>query len=112
MRNKYGAVKTTTDDGITHDSAKEARRWDELRLLHRAGEIRELKRQVVIKLEGKNGPLLSRKGRQMKLTVDFQYRDRARGWAVVHEDSKGFPTRDFEVRWAAANAMGIEVELT
>lgn len=37
--NKYHAVKTTVD-GITFDSKAEARRYGELKLMHRAGEIR------------------------------------------------------------------------
>jgi hypothetical protein len=43
---KYGNIKTTTSDGITHDSRKEANRWCELLLLQRAGKIYDLKRQV------------------------------------------------------------------
>jgi hypothetical protein len=31
------------------------------------------------------------------------------GWATVYEDAKGHPTRDYEVRRAVAQAMGIEV---
>ena len=106
--NKYGAIKTTVD-GITFDSKREAERWCELRLLERAGEIRNLRRQVVIPLEGRDGPLKTRKGQQMRLTVDFTYEDRRLGWAVVYEDAKGSPTRDYEVRRAVAQAMGIEV---
>ena len=37
-RNKYNAVKTVVD-GITFDSKKEARRYSELLLLEKAGEI-------------------------------------------------------------------------
>lgn len=40
-RSKYGAVKTTAD-GIVFDSAKEARRYEELRLMEKAGEIQGL----------------------------------------------------------------------
>lgn len=106
--NKFRAIATTVD-GIRFDSLKEARRWGELRLLERAGQIRNLKRQVAIDLQGKNGPLRTRKGRCMRLTVDFVYEDSRLGWAAVYEDSKGVPTRDYEVRRAVAQAMGIEV---
>jgi len=41
---KYRNRKTTLD-GMTFDSAKEARRWQELKLLEAAGEIRRLRRQ-------------------------------------------------------------------
>ena len=49
-RHKYGARRTTTADGITHDSKAEADRWDVLRMLERAGAIRDLRRQVVFPL--------------------------------------------------------------
>jgi len=44
-RNKYGNKKTVVD-GIVFDSKKEANRYCELKLLEKAGEIRDLKRQV------------------------------------------------------------------
>jgi hypothetical protein len=108
MANKFGAIATEVD-GIRFDSLKEARRWGELRLMERAGEIRNLERQVVIPLHGKNGPLKTRTGRQMKITVDFAYEDRRLGWARVYEDSKGKPTRDYEVRKAVVEAMGVRI---
>lgn len=109
--NKYSAVATVVD-GIRFPSLKEARRWGELKLMERAGEIRNLRRQVPIMLEGRDGPVRSRKGRQMRLTVDFVYEDRRLNWATVYEDSKGKPTRDYEVRRGVAQAMGIEVRET
>lgn len=42
--NKFGARKTTLD-GVTFDSAGEAKRWSVLRLMERAGEIEHLRRQ-------------------------------------------------------------------
>ncbi|MBS6476088.1 MAG: DUF1064 domain-containing protein, partial [Clostridiales bacterium] len=42
---KYRSKKTTVD-GITFDSRREAARWQELKLLERAGSITELERQV------------------------------------------------------------------
>lgn len=48
--NKYYNIKTTTSDGITHDSRKEANRWCELKLLERAGKIRLLQRQIKFEL--------------------------------------------------------------
>ena len=47
---KYHNIKTTTSDGITHDSIKEANRWCELKLLERAGKITDLQRQVPFEL--------------------------------------------------------------
>ncbi|MEP0454477.1 MAG: DUF1064 domain-containing protein, partial [Roseibium sp.] len=63
---KYGAQRTVVD-GVTFDSKKEAARWAQLCLLQRAGQISDLKRQVVVPLVGRDGPLLSRKGRQMRI---------------------------------------------
>ena len=106
-RQKYNA-KRQTIDGITFDSKKEARRYQELMLLERAGEICDLRRQVVVKLEGRDGPLLTRTGRKMKITVDFAYTDIKTG-LTVYEDAKGMPTRDYEVRRAVAAAQGVDV---
>ena len=104
---KYSAQRITVD-GITFDSKREAKRWTELKLLEQAGEIIELRRQVVVPLEGRDGPLLARKGRQMRITVDFGYVEVATG-LTIYEDAKGMPTRDYEVRRAVAAAQGVEV---
>lgn len=106
-RNKYSAQRTVID-GISFDSRREARRWAELCLLERAGEIADLRRQVPLMLEGRDGPLLTRTGRRMRLTVDFSYTDLRTG-LTVFEDAKGHPTRDYEVRRAVAEAQGVKV---
>lgn len=105
--NKFGAQRETVD-GITFDSKREARRWQQLLLLERAGKIADLRRQVPIMLEGRDGPVLTSKGRQMRLTLDFAYTDLATG-LTVFEDAKGKPTRDYEVRRGVAAAQGVEV---
>lgn len=81
----------------------------ELQLLERAGEITDLRRQVRIDLMGQHRPLHTRTGRKMRLTVDFAYREN--GIAVL-EDTKGMWTRDFEVRYAVAIAMGLNLRVT
>lgn len=48
-RNKFHAVKITTPDGV-FDSKKEYKRWQELLLLQKAGEITDLRRQVEFEL--------------------------------------------------------------
>ncbi len=106
-RNKFSAKRTELD-GIPFDSKREAKRWAELCLLEKAGEIANLRRQVVLELEGRDGPLLTRTGRRMRLTVDFAYTDLRTG-RTIYEDAKGVPTRDYEVRRAVAAAQGIEV---
>ena len=104
---KYRA-KPVNVDGIRFDSKREARYWCNLQLRVKAGEIKDLERQVVVFLEGRDGPVLTRKGRPMRITLDF-------GYTVVATekrelvDAKGMPTRDYEVRRAVAAAQGVEV---
>jgi hypothetical protein len=111
MASKYRA-KPQTIDGHRFPSKKEATRYQELMILQRAGEIRNLRLQVPIMLQGRDAPLRSRSGRPMRLTVDFVYEDKRLNWATVYEDCKGVPTRDYEVRKAVAEAMGYEIKET
>lgn len=82
--NKYHSCKVDTDDG-KFDSKLELRRWNELKLLERAGEISELKRQVRI-------PLIeaSKYGREIAYIADFSYRENGK---TVVEDTKSEATR-------------------
>lgn len=105
-RNKYGARRVIVD-GITFDSDREAKRWALLQLRVKAGEITDLERQVKVPLFGRDGPLLTRTGRHMRITLDFAYREH--DGRKVYEDSKGMPTRDYEVRRAVAAAQGVEI---
>ena len=66
---KYHSRKTAVD-GIVFDSAKEARRYVELKLLERAGKIRDLKLQPEFVLQPgfrKNGKTY----RQIAYKADF-----------------------------------------
>lgn len=94
---KYGNRKITRD-GMTFDSIKEYRRWCELSLLERAGEITGLERQVkyvlipaqyapdTVTARGKikRGKLLER---ECAYVADFRYQ--MDGETVV-EDVKGY----------------------
>lgn len=110
---KYGNKKTRTSDGILHDSRKEALRWQQLLLLERAGEIKDLKRQVEFLLipdqrepstevyqkgekKGmpKEGKLIERK---VVYVADFVYTDKRTGKRVV-EDTKGVKTKDYIIK--------------
>lgn len=90
MMSKYGNIKTTTSDGITHDSIKEANRWCELKLLERAGRIQHLQRQVkyalIPKQEGE---------RAVEYIADFVYRENGN---LVVEDVKGKKTKDYIIK--------------
>lgn len=91
---KYGAVATVVD-GIRFDSKAEARRYVELRLLEKAGEIRELSLQPKF-------PLLSPAGHGHARAVvgyyiaDFRYREGPNGTLRI-EDVKGMKTALY--RW-------------
>lgn len=81
---KYNNTKIRVD-GRLFDSKAEAARWQELQLLERAGEIKELERQVEYELIPKQ------KGeRAVKYIADFRYVDQD-GKTVV-EDTKGVKT--------------------
>lgn len=97
-RNKYHAKKTVRD-GQVFDSRKEARRYTELLLLQRAGEISDLRTQVEFELipaqreEDTIGPRGGVKQgkvieRAVKYVADFVYIDKT-GQTVV-EDAKGY----------------------
>jgi hypothetical protein len=107
-RTKYGAKKTQVGE-VTFDSKKEAQRFMELQLLERAGEISNLRRQVKIDLMGQHRPLYTRTGRKMRYTADFAY---VEDGVEVIEECKGHWTRDFEVRYAVAIAMGLNLRVT
>ena len=87
---KYGNAKVEVD-GMPFDSKREAARWRELRLLERAGEISDLRRQVryelVPKLPGE---------RPVDYIADFVYRDKD-GNEVV-EDVKGVRTPVYVIK--------------
>lgn len=105
-KNKFGAKKTVVD-GIEFHSAKEAKRYQELRLLERAGEISHLELQPVFKLAIGNDPVLIRSkgypnGRQAKYIGDFSYFN---GKHRVVEDAKGFRTPEYKLKKALVEAM-------
>lgn len=104
--NKYGNRKIT-DDGEVFDSRKEYRRWKELLLLLKAGEITHLQRQVKYTLipaqrepdiTGPKGGI--RRGklieREVSYLADFVYND-IDGQVVV-EDCKGMRTKDYIIK--------------
>ena len=89
---KYRNVKTTVD-GITFDSAKEARRWSELKLMERAGLIYDLQRQVpfvLIPKQMRDGKVVER---PVIYKADFTYTEN--GQEVV-EDTKSDATKTKE----------------
>ena len=104
---KYGNRKIVME-GIVFDSKKEARRYNELLLLEKAGEIGALKRQVkyllipaqrepdIIGPRGgkKQGKLIEK---ECSYIADFVYYDRNK-MEVIVEDVKGFRTADYKIK--------------
>jgi predicted peptidase len=104
---KYHNRKVKTNDGIVHDSRKEAVRWEELKLLEKAGAITDLKRQMEFLLippqyeeitTGKRKKKTKRKlvERSVVYIADFVYHDETGD--IVVEDTKGFKTRDYIIK--------------
>ena len=102
---KYHSRKITVN-GETFDSKKEYLRYQELKLLERAGKISDLQRQVKFVLipaqrepdtTGSRGGV--KKGKVIELEcsyiADFVYWDE--GGQIV-EDTKGFKTKDYLIK--------------
>jgi len=86
-RSKYHNNKTEVD-GEVFDSEKEAKRWIELKMLLKVGEIGLLRRQVEYELnEGGTHSLV--------YIADFVYMVVKTGETIV-EDAKGFLTREYK----------------
>nr|DAH20738.1 MAG TPA: Endonuclease [Caudoviricetes sp.] len=107
---KYRNKKVEVD-GILFDSKKEANRYIELKLLKKAGEITDLKRQVRYELiprqreqstemykagphkgEYKPGKVVEQ---SCYYVADFVYKE---GENIVVEDTKGMRTKDYVIK--------------
>lgn len=101
----------------TFSSLAETRRYDQLVILERAGEIRNLRTHVGFPLESPSGAHVVKtpKGGTAKYTADFVYEERVRKpfvnlrdfdeWREVIEDVKGFTDRIAELRIAVFEAL-------
>lgn len=91
---KYNNKKIQLD-GMTFDSKKEASRYQELKLLEKAGVIKNLQRQVKFtlipsqKIDGKVAE------RECSYKADFVYQKNGK---TVVEDTKGFRTADYIIK--------------
>lgn len=96
LGSKYGA-KPTVVDSIRFASKAEAERYQALRLLEAAGQIRALRLQPGFVLQA---AFVDNKGRRwsaIRYTPDFAYREPGNPREVV-EEVKGHATRDYLVR--------------
>ena len=92
---KYRSKKAVVD-GITFDSKKEAERYCELKLLEKAGKIKDLTLQYKFELQPsfkKNGKTF----RAITYIADFTYLDLERMKNVV-EDVKGYRTKEYQLK--------------
>ena len=93
---KYNNKKITVD-GQVFDSKKESNRYKELRLLEKAGEIKDLRMQVKFTLipsqrDEATGKVIER---ECSYKADFVYEED--GETVV-EDVKGFRTKEYIIK--------------
>lgn len=92
---KYHSRKVTVD-GITFDSKKEARKYQELKLLKRAGEIKDFELQPeFVLLEGfrdMNGVW----HRPIKYRADFRVINNDGSEVII--DTKGHRTREYQIK--------------
>ena len=85
--NKYRNVKTEVD-GIVFHSKREAARYTDLKLLERAGQIKDLRIQVPFLFELNDV-------RICKYFADFVYRENGK---EIVEDCKGKRTKDYMIK--------------
>ncbi len=101
--NKPTERVTPAGNVLRFDSQKEARRYDELATLERAGKIRDLRMQVDFTLQEAYTDTEGRRVRAIRYKADFTYmkqsfvdRDGEWQWALVVEDVKSRATRTKE----------------
>ena len=93
---KYNNKKITVN-GHVFDSKKEANRYEELRLLEKAGAIKDLRTQVKFKLipaqrDEATGKVVER---ECSYKADFVYEEDGK---TVVEDVKGFRTKEYVIK--------------
>lgn len=107
--NKYGNKKVKRD-GMIFDSKLEEARYCQLKLLERAKEIKDLRRQVTFELQPKY-----KKGDKYILPInyvaDFVYYDVRKGKTIV-EDTKGFKTDVYKLKKKMFEYLYSELEIT
>lgn len=89
-RSKFNARRTEVD-GITFDSKAESRRYSELKLLERSGEIHQLRTQVKY-------PLCVNGHNIATYIADFEYRTRGLVNELIVEDCKGVKTPVYRLK--------------
>lgn len=104
--NKYRNKKTIMDN-IKFDSIAETKRYNELKLLLKAGKIQDLKLQPRFLLQEafkKNGKAY----RKIEYVADFAYTENGK---IIVEDVKGFATKEFKIKEKLFNYIYKDLEL-
>lgn len=100
-KNKYNAAKTTID-GIEFASKREAKRYSDLKLLQRAGEISNLELQPSF-------PITINGQKVCTYKADFQYMTPN---GMIVEDVKGFKTPAYRLKKKLVEAVYQGVKIT
>ncbi|MBR0426876.1 MAG: DUF1064 domain-containing protein [Clostridia bacterium] len=106
---KYGNKKVVVD-GEEFDSQLEANRWYELKLLQRAKQIKDLRRQIRFELQPsykKNGKTIQ----SINYIADFVYYDVNKKKFIV-EDTKGYKTETYKLKKKIFEYKYPELEIT
>lgn len=101
---KYRAVPTVVN-GIRFASKKEAKTYQDLLLLQKAGKIKNLELQPKFKFEVIYYRADSRKNtfsKVLKYVGDFLYQE---GENVIVHDSKGYETKEFKLKKKLMEAL-------
>jgi hypothetical protein len=107
-KRKYGNKRVLSEWGW-FDSEAELTRWKELLLLEKAGQIQDLKRQVIFTLAPKY-KFGKRWRPPLRFKADFVYIEAGK---EVVEDKKGEPTRAYKIkRHLMATVHGITIRET
>lgn len=104
-KSKYRNVKETVGN-LKFDSKKERQRFDELMVLLKAGQIRDLKLQHEFTLQGAFTDTDGNRTRAIKYIADFTY---WQGNLFVIEDVKGMKTDVYRMKKKMMSEKGLTI---
>jgi hypothetical protein len=103
---KYGNKKTVID-GITFDSQKEGARYQQLKILLRAGKITDLELQPKFTLQAAFKAPWGETIRAITYYADFAYKNDL-GEQIV-EDAKGVRTKEYLIKRKMMANIGVRI---
>ncbi len=115
-RARFGNIKKPVIDGHRFDSGAEADRYLTLKLMRRAGLIKniELQPRIPIIIGGVQVLMRSKgypNGRKLTYVADFRYIDTATKKTIIEDTkmSSGYRTEVYKIKRALVEAMGLEI---